>query len=365
MSSNGWISLHRSIQNHWLFQEKRKFSKFEAWVDLLLLVNHADGKTLFREELVTVKRGQHVTSIRKLCDRWGWSNNKVKNFFTVLEEENMLQVQSDSKKTLVTVVNYEVYQSENLKKRQYENQNEQKTPEKSDSDATDLSQQNQGVSQSEENEKRQQSDSDATVMHTNNNDNNDNNDNKKINKKNNVEASASSVLAQQVQEIWNHYLQTFNGFFSRLTLTENRKKVIKQRLKDPHPENKGELLFSVDDIKLAISNIRQSPFHCGDNDKKKFYAHIDFICRNADMVEKWINETPKPQSQPQQKKNVVPFNKQKKHPYNPASQLPKSIREAEQRKNQPKEVENPITAEEIAQLKKEIAELSQLSHLKG
>ncbi|EIK13620.1 hypothetical protein MQK_02689, partial [Staphylococcus aureus subsp. aureus VRS6] len=26
----GWISIDRSIQNHWLFKEKRTFSKFEA-----------------------------------------------------------------------------------------------------------------------------------------------------------------------------------------------------------------------------------------------------------------------------------------------------------------------------------------------
>jgi predicted phage replisome organizer len=120
---------------------------------------------------------------------------------------------------------------------------------------------------------------------------------KEIEKKKSRRKSSDDVLSSSVQDIWNHYLKTFEGLFTRLTLTANRKKVIEQRLKDPHPEKKGELLFSVEDIKLAISNIRQSAFHCGENDKKKFYAHIDFICRNADMVEKWINETPKPQQQ--------------------------------------------------------------------
>lgn len=149
MSKNGWISLHRSIQDHWLFDEERKFSKFEAWIDLLLMVNHTDKKLMLGNELITIKRGQKVTSIRKLCERWNWSNNKVKNFLNVLETDGMLIVKSDSKKTLVTVVNYDVYQNENLEKRH-----------QSDTKASD---------------KNHQSDTKASQKHTNNNVNNDNN----------------------------------------------------------------------------------------------------------------------------------------------------------------------------------------------
>ena len=31
---SGWIKIHRSITNHWLYTEKRVFSKFEAWNDI-------------------------------------------------------------------------------------------------------------------------------------------------------------------------------------------------------------------------------------------------------------------------------------------------------------------------------------------
>ncbi len=137
----GWISLHRSIEEHWTFKEKRKFSKFEAWIDILLMVNHKDKKIVLGNELIVVKRGQKITSIRQLCERWHWSNNKVKNFLKMLEEDGMLNVKSDAKKTLLTVVKYDVYQSQNL-------------------------------------EMRRESDAKATRMHTNNNDNNVNNENK-------------------------------------------------------------------------------------------------------------------------------------------------------------------------------------------
>ncbi|WP_169818323.1 hypothetical protein [Shimazuella kribbensis] len=96
----------------------------------------------------------------------------------------MAIIQSDTKKSLVTVINYDFYQKDNSKKRHPENQNEQKEPQKSDSDATVLNQEYQEVSQLEENKKRQQCDSDATAMHTNNNVNNENNLNKLTNNNN-------------------------------------------------------------------------------------------------------------------------------------------------------------------------------------
>ena len=106
----GWIKLHRQIKEHWLYQEQRKFTKFEAWIDILLEVNHKDNKFLLGSELVEVKRGQTITSIRQLCDRWGWSNTKVTQFLKMLEADGMVTYKSDSKKTVLTVDNYEVYQ---------------------------------------------------------------------------------------------------------------------------------------------------------------------------------------------------------------------------------------------------------------
>lgn len=112
----GWIKLHRIIQDHWLYRIDRKFSSFEAWLDLLMMVNHEDKKVNLGNELIEVKRGQRVTSIRKLCDKWNWSNSKVKQFLNLLKDDGMIEYISDTKKTLITVVNYELYQSSEGKK---------------------------------------------------------------------------------------------------------------------------------------------------------------------------------------------------------------------------------------------------------
>lgn len=107
----GWIKLFRSIKDHWIYREKRSFSRFEAWVDLLLEANHSSKKFLLGNELVECKRGETISSLRKLSKNWGWSTTKVKNFLKLLEEEGMVTYKSNSKYTHIRIENYDFYQS--------------------------------------------------------------------------------------------------------------------------------------------------------------------------------------------------------------------------------------------------------------
>lgn len=154
MADKGWIALHRNIRDHWVYQEKRVFSKYEAWLDLLMDANHQNNKFLFDGQLIEVNRGEFITSVRQLCERWGWSNTKVNRFLKMLEDDRMLIRKSDSKKTVITIVNYDFYQ-------RYESK--------------------------ETTQKRQQNDAEASQKHTNNNDktmnNNVNNNNPRTSRK--------------------------------------------------------------------------------------------------------------------------------------------------------------------------------------
>jgi predicted transcriptional regulator len=145
--AKGWISVHRQIWDSWVWNEK-PFSKGQAWVDMLLMVNHEDKKTLLGSQLILVKKGSCITSIRKLCERWGWSNTKVRSFLSLLEQDGMIVVKSDTKKTVLTIVNYSNYQDMNTSKNDTETTKE-----------------------------HHESDTKATRKHTNNNENNDNNEN--------------------------------------------------------------------------------------------------------------------------------------------------------------------------------------------
>ncbi|MDD7317112.1 MAG: conserved phage C-terminal domain-containing protein [Prevotellaceae bacterium] len=105
----GWIALHRKILDNPLWEDK-PFARGQAWIDLLLMVNHKDNQALFDGKIIEVKRGEKITSIRFLAERWGWSRTKVMSFLEVLEGAGMISFQSDTKKTAIKVLNYSKYQ---------------------------------------------------------------------------------------------------------------------------------------------------------------------------------------------------------------------------------------------------------------
>ena len=103
----GWIKIYREITQHWIFQDAEKF---KWWVDLLLMTSHEDYKTVVKDELLTLKRGQLKVSLSFLSQRWGRSKEKVLNFLRLLESDNMIQRVSDRKATIITICNYDSYQ---------------------------------------------------------------------------------------------------------------------------------------------------------------------------------------------------------------------------------------------------------------
>ena len=105
----GWIKIHRQIQNCLIWDDK-PFNMASAWIDLLLLANHEDKETIFDKKPILVKRGQRITSVRELSTRWGWGKDKTLRFLRLLESEKMIVKDSDSRRTLITIVNYGVYQ---------------------------------------------------------------------------------------------------------------------------------------------------------------------------------------------------------------------------------------------------------------
>jgi len=106
----GWVKVDRSIQDHWLWSEK-PFSKAQAWIDLILGANHKKAKFMIKHRLVEVDRGQQARSEITLSKEWGWSRDKVRRFLKLLESDGMVIQQKTNVTTLLTICNYEGFQS--------------------------------------------------------------------------------------------------------------------------------------------------------------------------------------------------------------------------------------------------------------
>jgi len=109
---SGWIKLHRSIKDHWLYTENRVFSKFEAWNDILLSVNFSDAKQVIKGKIYNIKRGESTMSLDTWAKRWNWDKSKVRRFLTLLQSDGMIVLVSDNITTHLTVCNYASYQDE-------------------------------------------------------------------------------------------------------------------------------------------------------------------------------------------------------------------------------------------------------------
>jgi hypothetical protein len=130
---SGWIKIHRSITDHWLYNEKRTYSKLEAWYDLLLNVNYTDAKIVIKGKLYEVKRGQSIMSLDSWAKRWNWDKSKVRRFLVMLQKDEMIELISDNITTQLTICKYESYQgdgnADETRKKRKRNANEiQTTP---------------------------------------------------------------------------------------------------------------------------------------------------------------------------------------------------------------------------------------------
>jgi len=113
-AAEGWVSIHRQLwENEYLWDDK-PFARGQAWIDLVMLVNHHDNYVISHERMVL--RGQRILSIRKLADRWGWSRHKVSDFLNSLQSAGMAKIERATQYVLVTIVNYDLYQSDEGKK---------------------------------------------------------------------------------------------------------------------------------------------------------------------------------------------------------------------------------------------------------
>lgn len=106
----GYIKVYRQLQDWWLWNDPEPFDKRAAWIDMLLMTNHADKKILFEGNVKTIQKGQFLTSIMKLSQKWKWERKKTTRFLDLLENDGMVTTERTPHGTIITIVNWDKYQ---------------------------------------------------------------------------------------------------------------------------------------------------------------------------------------------------------------------------------------------------------------
>jgi len=139
----GWISVHRKLLGSVVFNNP---DLLKVWMWCLLKASHKKHKQLVGYQEQTLFPGELIFGRKKTASDLGYSESKTYRLIKRLEELGNITIKSNNKYSVITVVNWELYQG-------IEQQNEQQNEQEMNNKRTTNEQQ----------------------MNTNNNDNNDNN----------------------------------------------------------------------------------------------------------------------------------------------------------------------------------------------
>ena len=106
----GWIILHRSVMDHWVWLSEKHFKR---WIELIFLASWEDKTLDFGTKQIKIKRGQFATSYRQLQYNWNTSPSGVQSFLKMLQKSKMIKYRNNNNEmTIITILNYDKYQSE-------------------------------------------------------------------------------------------------------------------------------------------------------------------------------------------------------------------------------------------------------------
>lgn len=111
MATRGYIKVDRAALDHPLFK-RAEYSEFEAWIWLLAEAAWRPEQRRAGDYLVSVDRGQLVASVRFLASAWSWDRNRVERFVKRLKNQDMIETQTETGISIITICNYNKYQGD-------------------------------------------------------------------------------------------------------------------------------------------------------------------------------------------------------------------------------------------------------------
>jgi len=102
----GWIRIHRTLRESWLWHAARHkpASHAEAWLDLIMSAAYESGPVL--------ERGELRASARQLARRWRWSPSAARRFLDTLRDDDMITIRRHGRASKIHLTNYACYQAD-------------------------------------------------------------------------------------------------------------------------------------------------------------------------------------------------------------------------------------------------------------
>ena len=113
MNDIGWVKVYRqTLDSEFWTRSDEPFDWRSAFIHVLLSANWKQGISRKNGHMITIERGQWLTSIRNLMATFRWSRKRVENWLKGMDTYGMLTHKSVGFGTVLTVVNYDKFQSD-------------------------------------------------------------------------------------------------------------------------------------------------------------------------------------------------------------------------------------------------------------
>jgi len=106
--SDGWITLHRKLKGSSFYKDSQAV---HLWVHLLISANHKECEIIRGNKVYKIKRGELLTGRKLLSSETGINESKLQRLLKVFEKCHMIEQQTTNVNRLISVINYDQYQT--------------------------------------------------------------------------------------------------------------------------------------------------------------------------------------------------------------------------------------------------------------
>lgn len=230
---NGWWKFHRQMFENPVVNKDSEY--FYVWCWILTYATYEEKRVLFNGKDIVLEKGQLLTTTKHIATSLNINESKVNRILKKLKIEKQIDKQTSSRNTLITVLNWNLYQeSDKQNEEQMTNKRQASEEQMKSNRQTNGKPSYYNKERIEEHEKKENGDIIVTEHET---------------------VSRSDI--QSVLNAWNELEQYGVRAVTKLRSGTDRHDRLCARIKE----------YGIDDVLTAIKNIKQSDFLQGKNNK--------------------------------------------------------------------------------------------------
>lgn len=108
IDNKGWVKTYRSLMDKGYYTDSQAV---HLWIHIIFKANHSEKEFMWNGSIINVKRGSFVTGRKRLSAETGIAESKIYRLLKLFESERQIEQQTNNRNSMITILNYDQYQS--------------------------------------------------------------------------------------------------------------------------------------------------------------------------------------------------------------------------------------------------------------